>query len=90
MADRVWALGQCSQDNSTTSKLEDQWFPGFGVCFSCLPLLGRPLRPGPRGAGGNWDDITQAAQGDGAWDAPAADDWSAPAAGAAAAATGGW
>eukprot|EP00913_Durusdinium_trenchii_P016312 g15331.t1 len=35
------------------------------------------------GGGGNWDDITQAAQGDGSWDAPAAggDDWSAPAGG---------
>eukprot|EP00435_Cladocopium_sp_Y103_P030406 s1323_g7.t1 len=32
------------------------------------------------GTGGNWDDITQAAQGDASWDAPAAaDDWSAPA-----------
>jgi len=55
----------------------------------------QPAAPGPAawdgaGQGGNWDDITQAAQGDGAWDAPAADDWSAPAAGAAAAATGGW
>eukprot|EP00434_Breviolum_minutum_P008604 symbB.v1.2.007591.t1/scaffold386.1/size215569/17 len=33
------------------------------------------------GGGGNWDDITQAAQGgDGSWDAPAGgDDWTAPA-----------
>mmetsp|Transcript_10848 Transcript_10848/g.15169 ORF Transcript_10848/g.15169 Transcript_10848/m.15169 type:complete len:265 (+) Transcript_10848:67-861(+) len=31
------------------------------------------------GTGGNWDDMTNAA-GDGSWDAPAGDDWSAPAA----------
>ena len=33
----------------------------------------------PPGTGGNWDDMTNAA-GDGSWDAPAGDDWSAPAA----------
>ena len=36
------------------------------------------IHPWP-GTGGNWDDMTNAA-GDGSWDAPAGDDWSAPAA----------